>query len=196
MKKFLTVSAMVALLAGCQTPPQISGNTLTNAVNAVNAAGGGQATDLVSTGILNAQYNLNEAVTVGALSATDPAPGCINQAVAVMGIGGTAAASFTPKITDAISLGSVGYIYLQQVKSLTGGSISLPTNCLALLGQMVLDVQSGLNKGIISAGVTAGLGTVGIPSLPIPLQRAPRQSSSYVMRQPVYADANASLNGR
>lgn len=175
MKKFfagVTLSGMLALCC-CSNPPPISGSPITNVTNAIGAAGGSGATDLVTTGILNAQYNLNEAVTVGALSATDPAPGCLNQAVGVMGLGATAGASFVPKVTDAISLASVGYIYLAQVKQLTGGSITVPTNCLAVIGQMVLDLQSGLNKGIISAGVATGGAAIGIPPLPLGLRTAP-----------------------
>lgn len=138
-------------LGGCSNPAPISASPITNATTALGALGGGSASDLVTTGILNAQYNLDNAVKVGALAATDPAPACVDQAVAIMGIGGTPAASFTPKISDAISAGSVGYIYFQQVKSLTGGSITLPQSCLAILGQMVLDVQKGVNQAAIGA---------------------------------------------
>lgn len=150
-------------LAACTSPPPISTNPVQSAVNLV-APGGA---DVVTQGITNAQYNFNEAVKLGILPATDPAPQCLNSVAALMGIGGTAPPSFTPKVTDLISAGSVGYIYIQQLKTATGGTLTVSPGCEQLIGQIILDAtRAGLKAGAgaLSVGALSG----GIP-LPIPL---------------------------
>jgi hypothetical protein len=172
------------LLGGCANPPAISTNPIQSAGNIVNTATGGAtsgATSDVSQDILNAQTDFNQAVQLGILPATDPAPQCLNSVASLLGVGGTAAAQFTPTVSGIVSAGAVGYIYIQQLKQLTGGTLTVPPACLQLIGQIVIDAsKAGLQLG--GAATAIGLvGTTGLPALPLPLQRpvAPQPRASY-----------------
>lgn len=162
-RRLPVVAALVLSLAACANQPPISGNPIQDAFATVKGpavAGAPAAPDLITQGIADAQSNFAQAVTLGVLSATDPAPGCLNSAATVLGVGSAAAPSFTPKVSDLISAGSVAYIRLQQLKTLTGGAgLKVSSACTQLVGQIVLDAGSLLNKTAISAFLP-GAGTL------------------------------------
>lgn len=153
IKKLIFVSSILAGLIGCANPPQITKSPVTEIASVLSPSGG---TDMISQGILNAQYNFNQAVQLGILSATDPAPGCLNSVATMLGLGASAPPGFTPRVTDLISAGSVGYIYIQQLKTLTGSSLQVSPACMQLIGQIVIDAnRAGLRLG---AGALGGVG--------------------------------------
>ncbi len=131
-------------LVGCTTP--ISG-TLTKDITAVVApAAPGHLGGVVIQGLTDAAYNLDQAVVVGALDKTDPAPACFHGMLAQLGVevpaGAVAPASFTPKVSDLISAGSVLYIRAAQLRRLRGGGIAVPTPCKELVAQFMLDAAA------------------------------------------------------
>lgn len=146
MTRFLAALPLLALLAGCANPPPISANPVQSAVNQVSAVAPGPV-QTVETGLLNAEWNLDQAIAIGALPANDPADVCMHQALTQIGIepapAGTATPpikSFVPRETDLISTGAVIYIQIQQAKKIAGGgSITVPVSCKAVIGQFVLD---------------------------------------------------------
>lgn len=139
----------------------------------------------------DAQWNNAQAISVGALAATDPGPQCVNAINTALGIpnlnpdgsqpvaGSTPAApSFTPKVTGPYSLGSVAYIRLQQLKAASGGlSLTalrnlIPQQCYALIGEAQVDALALQVQGATLAGAVAGA-VNGIPPI-LPLsQKAP-----------------------
>ncbi len=181
IRRLAATTLVATLLASCANPPPISTNPIQSVVN---ATGLGSGNDVITQGIANAQYNFNQALALGILPASDPAPGCLNSVATLLGIGGTAPAQFTPKITDLISAGSVGYIYLQQLKAATGGTLQVSPQCTQLIGQIIID-STKMNLKLGSGALGAGVLTGGIP-LPIPTlgEAAPT------------ADANPSLDGK
>ena len=148
MKKLLLAGLM---LAGCSS---VSGNVVQDVVNPPNKD------DLVAKaiiqGIQNATYNFDMAVQVGALPKSDPAAGCFHNLETQLGIDPQnpppAGSSFTPKVTDVISLGSVLYIRAQQLQSLQGGGIQVPSDCKALIGTVTMDALRAGIKGLPGGG--------------------------------------------
>lgn len=143
------VAFSVALLAsGCSSPQVISNNPL----GQLPGAG------TVQTGLVNAAFNLNSAIKIGVLPATDPAAACINQTLTLLGIDPTTgqpvagASTFTPKVTDLISLGSVAYILAQQALPLANGGLQVPAQCEALIGKLVVDAARAQASALNAAG--------------------------------------------
>lgn len=137
----LTIAAALAACAGSTLPPPpISANPVQNIQQAVAATPIGQT---VVQGLQDAEWNLDQAIVVGALPSDDPADACMHSALTQAGIepGSTAAPapSFVPKVSDLISGGSVLYILAQQAKAVQGGGINVPVPCEALVGKFVLD---------------------------------------------------------
>jgi hypothetical protein len=72
----------------------------------------------VQAGLLNAEWNLDQAIALGMLPANDHADACMHAALTKIGIepaqagkpGAKSPASFTPRVTDLISGGAVLYI--------------------------------------------------------------------------------------
>lgn len=143
MRNLIPLS-LVAALAACTgssiPPPVISANPIQTVGSTVASTSVGQT---VTQGLQNAEWNLDQAIVVGALPSDDPADACLHSALTQMGIepGTTTppAPSFTPKVTDLISGGSVLYILAQQAKAVQGGGITMPVSCEALVGKFVLD---------------------------------------------------------
>lgn len=176
MRRLLPIALAGCLLAACSSPPPISSNpvvTATNQVNAIVPLAG--ANNLVVTGLQNAAFNLDNAMAIGALPGTDPASACVHGVLKQLGAdvtvtptgvtpvalpsGGTAT-SFTPKVSDLISGGSVAYILFQQAKQVQAGGIAVPTGCAAIVGQIVIDgAKTGINAGVgvLTGGLTAPL---------------------------------------
>lgn len=161
MRKMLAITFALAI-AGCATPPPISTNPLQTVTSVVLPAGG-----TVLTGLQNAAFNLDEAVLIGVLPATDPAAGCVHgvlkqigaDVVLTMGVempvpGAAAAATFTPKITDLLSAGSVAYILAQQAKQIAANpGILVPVSCDQIVGQFVIQSINAPANAVISAAV-------------------------------------------
>jgi len=145
MRLTLTAAACLALGA-CATQPPISANPVQDVTQAA-AANSLPLVGTVQQGLLDAEFNLDNAIVVGALPKTDPADACLHGALTQIGIepqaNGTPATplpSFTPKVSDLISAGSVLYIRAQQLKALQGaGGLTVPVPCEAIIGQFVLD---------------------------------------------------------
>lgn len=162
MKRLVPI-ALVALLAGCAgngQPLPISANPIQDIKSVIAPSGGN---DLVTQGLLDASFNLHSAVTVGALSASDQVPACVDSVLGDLGINPdgtptTQAQSFTPKVSDLISLGSVIYIRAQQAKKLQAAGLPESTSCDAVIGQIVrAAAKSGIKvgAGILSGGLAA-----------------------------------------
>lgn len=155
MKHLVACVALLALvLAGCATgsAATISANPQQTLTNAILPPGG-----VIVVGLQNAAYNLDQAVAIKVLAANDPADLCVHQFL--QGIGqdvGQApvppAPSFTPKVSDLISGGSVAYILAQQAKALAAnGGIVVPPSCEQLIGHMVLTGVNAPANATISA---------------------------------------------
>lgn len=135
------------LLSSCATPPPITNQPITAVEQAVAATPVGKT---VVQGLQDAEWNLDQAIAIGVLPASDPADGCLHQALTQMGQEPgapptPAAQQFTPRISDLISGGSVLYILSQQAlaaKAQLGAGISVPVACEALVGQFVIQAGS------------------------------------------------------
>lgn len=144
----LTVIAALGL-AGCSSPPPISSNPTQTVTNAVAQTPIGKT---VQQGLLDSEWNLDQAIAIGVLPANDPADACLHAALTQIGIepGTTpppSAQQFTPRISDLLSGGSVLYILAQQAKQLKSqAGITVPVACEAVVGKFVLDAGAlGLN---------------------------------------------------
>lgn len=122
---------LVLLLCGCAQPPAISTSPL----------GGIPADSMIAVGLKDAAFNLDSAVAIGVLPADDPAASCIHGVMKDAGLEGNAPGtqSFTPRVSDIISAGSVAYIEAQKLKALGGGAKAVPVGCDALVGRIVID---------------------------------------------------------
>lgn len=149
MKWLLLVGALA--LTACQT---LSANPAADITTNVAKTDLGK---VIIQGLLDATSNLDQAVTVGALPKSDPAPGCFHAVLTQLGIDpanpAPAGASFTPKESDLISLGSVLYIRAQQLKAAQGGGIQVPADCKLLVAQFMLDAAAYGAKGLPGGGL-------------------------------------------
>jgi hypothetical protein len=143
----LVVVLLTLALAGCST---ISGDPLQDVPK-------GPLGRVVIQGLQDATFNLDSAVTVGALSADDPAPKCFHSILVQLGADPASpaapGASFTPKVSDLISFGSVLYIRAQQLKKSQGGGISVPSDCKVLMTNFLLDAAGAGVKGLPGGGL-------------------------------------------
>ena len=147
MKQFIPLILLLA--AGCTST--ISANPVQDITSTQTSPLASFGTT-IQTDLQSAEYNLDQAVLVGALDPTDPAPKCLHEALTAIGIepGMPGAPSFTPKNDGLASLGAIAYIRAQQLKKAQGG-ISLPTDCKTLIGQIVLD-GAAAGKNILPGG--------------------------------------------
>jgi hypothetical protein len=155
MKSLIVISAisLAALaLAGCAGPMQISSDPIPKLSN-----------QTIVTDLQSAAYDLDSAVTVGALAADDPAPQCLHSVLQKMGIetpaGAAPAATFVPKVDGAASAGAVAYILAQQAKKLANGGVQVDVSCEALLGRVVIDGAKLTAKALPIPGVLKALST-------------------------------------
>jgi len=93
---------LLLTLAGCAETP-ISANIAKD----VLPSGPGTLGGVVVEGLVNATWNLDQAVVVGALKADDPAPKCFHSILKQLGVDPAQTAapgpSFVPKVSDLIS---------------------------------------------------------------------------------------------
>lgn len=149
--KYFPLAFLLALVGCAQAP--ISANPIQSTVTAVVPQ---QVQQTVQTDLLSAEWNLDQAIAVGALAPDDPADKCLHGALTQIGIEPpppgttpTVPPSFAPKNDGLVSLGAVLYVRFQQLKKLQGGgSLTIPTDCKALVGQFVLDAGAAGIKGL------------------------------------------------
>lgn len=150
MRILVLVGAVAALLAGCTNGPAvapISANPLQDVsgiIAPLAPSTGPSLQGTVTQGLLDASWNLDQAVAVGALDAQDAAPACLHSVLGDLGIDpanpATAAPNFTPHVSDLISGGSVIYIRARQAeKAAASGGPTFSLSCKALIGQFVID---------------------------------------------------------
>lgn len=146
MKFIFTIIAAV-LLAGCVSTPNLISGSPTAGSLPLPITNPTVVTDLQS-----AAFNLDNAVTVGALAADDPAPKCIHDVLVKAGIeippGATPAKTFVPKKDGVASAGAIAYIIAQQAKAIARNPLVVDPSCEALLGRVVMDGASAMNKAV------------------------------------------------
>ena len=86
---------------------------------------------LIMNDLKAASVNLNSAVRVGALPASDPAPDCLQNALDRFGEGQE---TFVPEIDGVVSLASIAYIRAKQLENRAPVSME----CKAMLGDILL----------------------------------------------------------
>jgi len=142
LTRFLPLGALLALGA-CTLPPQM--NPSPPPPPAPSAS--------VQTGLLNAEWNLDQAIAIGMLPANDHADACMHMALVRLGIEPPPPgspppkppASFTPRVSDLISGGTVLYIQTHQARKASTAPTVLPS-CMQIIGQFVLDGAAGANS--------------------------------------------------
>jgi len=116
----LTLCCMLLAIfaAGCATTP-ISANPIQDIASTVPQSSGPLS---IQEGLREAAFNLDNAVVVGALTADDPAPACVHDAMTRLGLNPLQppAPSFTPQTTTLIGKGAVAYIRARQARRLQG----------------------------------------------------------------------------
>lgn len=147
LRPIMIVALCSILLSACvSTPNKIQGGTADTTSPVVIPV----TNPTIATDLQSASYNLDQAVTVGALSKDDPAPKCLHGVLQQAGLestpGAAQAQSFVPKNDGVASLGSIAYIQVQQAKQLTGRGVTVPVDCKALLGQFVIDGLTTASK--------------------------------------------------
>lgn len=136
------ICALAGCIAGCATPPPISNQPSNPVIKAV-------ASDpTIATGLQNAAFNIDQAIAIGVLPTGDPAASCLHGFMQQAGLeavpGQVAAQSFTPKVTDVISAGSV--LYIQAAQAQGTALPAPPVGCDAILGKFVRQaVQAGFS---------------------------------------------------
>lgn len=160
----IVIGALALLCAACTTPISAS---LTQDVTGATGAQTAPLVQKVTAGLQDASYNLDQAVVVGALAKTDPAPACAHAALQDLGIDpsvkpAAVAASFVPKIEplDVFSPGSVAYIRAQQIKALQASGALAPAisdACKVMMWNFVVDaIKSEAKVGVATAAALGG----------------------------------------
>jgi len=161
----LTLAAVVAL-AGCTNPQPITNQPGSALLNTAENTPAGKVfiQDALDTG-----YNLNQAVTIGVLPATDLVVGCVNDELTKLGfdpatgapLPGPAVKSFVPKIGGVGSFASVAYIDIHQFQQAGGLSIPDPSPaCLAVIGWIHFQALKAAAQGGISLVAGPGLSSI------------------------------------
>lgn len=170
---FVVASAMLAACAS--TPDLIVGAPVASptATAAVEFAPPPVITPgpILAKDLLSAAYNFDEAVKIGALSATDPAVSCIHDALKQAGLEGAAAAdrqSFVPRKDGVVSLGATLYILAAQARVQASHRFELSPQCLEIVGRIHIDAlklttKAGLAAipGAISGGIVGDVHAIG-----------------------------------
>lgn len=165
MNRIIIVAAACLSLGACGSPATISSNpTATVLANATASPLGGK----IAQGLLDAEWNLDQAVSIGALPANDPADACLHTTLTQLGLEPTAAgatpatppASFVPRSSDLVfAPASIAYIVAQQLKGVPK-SITIAPGCYAIIGKMVVDFGQVTGKALLPSVVTVALPTL------------------------------------
>jgi len=160
-RKFLLLTPIAIALAACQNPPPISTAPIPTVAQTVSQDLGLQNT--IQTDLADAQYDLQQAAQLGIIPATDPALTCLNALQGILNPT-TPPKQFTPKIGGAASTGAVAYILAQQAKAASGGGLAglVPSDCKALIGDILLKGLDATNKAALSVGTGGVLGGLGV----------------------------------
>ena len=153
----LAILIVPMLLAACQTMVPITNNPQQQigGVIAATPLGG-----TVVTGLKDAEFNLDSAISIGVLPSTDPADACVHSSLQAIGQEGSATPTpnqqFNPKVSDLISGGSVVYILAAQARTLAAnGGLALPQSCETLVGHFVLTGINAPANAIIGGAIGA-----------------------------------------
>lgn len=140
----LCLSLVAYALSGCASVP-ISANPIQDIVAMTPKLTGPLS---ISDGLKEAAFNLDNAVLVGALDATDPAPGCVHDAMRALGLDPLVKPlpSFVPETSTLMGEGSVAYIRAKQTQRLQGAGVNVSVNCKAFIGEIVLAAGRGAAK--------------------------------------------------
>lgn len=114
---------------------------------------------ILAKDLVSATYNLDEAVKIGALSATDPAVGCMHDVLRQAGLDSNGAPaverqSFVPKKDGAVSVGTTLYIIAAQARQAAAQRFELAPECLQIVGRIHVDALK----------LTARAGAAALPS--------------------------------
>jgi uncharacterized protein YfiM (DUF2279 family) len=142
--KFLRIAPLLFLflLPACMgVGPDLRGDI-------VAGVKGGTEPGLVVQGLLDAQYNLENAVAVGALPAEDPALPCVKSVLADLGVGQGEVQRFTPRVSELLSAASVAYIRARQLERERDTPFKLSADCKAIVGQIMIDFAKVASKGV------------------------------------------------
>lgn len=135
--KWLLAVLFALILAGCGSVTTISKST-----GPTVSAGSVLGKDLVAAGA-----NLDQAIAIGILPASDPAAVCVHGVLVQVGlenpVGAPPAASFEASRQGVVSEGSIVYIKIQQFKNLK--TVGISPECYALIGKLQVD---GLKVGL------------------------------------------------
>jgi len=105
-----------------------------------------------------AEWNLDQAISIGVLPSTDPADKCLHDELGGAGLDPTVtpaptAKSFTAKNQGLASAGSILYIKAQQAQSAAATAKADDASCEALVGKIVIDaVKAGASVGVTVFG--------------------------------------------
>ena len=110
--------------------------------------------------LIDAAWNADQAVAIGALPADDPLPLCLHSVLQETGLETGPAAdppaerSFAPRLSGVVSGGVVLYLKIQQAKAVASGAtrLQLSNECLALVGRTMVDGlrdRRALTRGVI-----------------------------------------------
>lgn len=151
--RIVSVSSAFLALAACASPPPISANPVQTAANAVAATPLGGT---VVQGLQDSAWNLDQAIAIGVLPKDDRADACVHATLSLITPGANIP-SFTPKVSDLLSAGSVAYIVATQAKQLAAsGGLKIPPECEQLVGEFVIKGIAAPTNVVIS-GVVGGL---------------------------------------
>lgn len=147
MKALLAI--VVLLLAGCVSTPSLISGTPAAGSLPIPITNPTIVTDLQS-----ASFNLDSAVSVGALTADDPAPKCLHDVLVKAGVeipaGSAPAKTFVPRKDGVASAGAIAYILAQQAKAIARNPLVVDPSCEALLGRVVMDGVTAFNRAVPS----------------------------------------------
>lgn len=144
LSRLLPFGALLALGACAYPPPMAAAQTPAPASEST-----------VQAGLLNAEWNLDQAIALGMLPANDHADACMHAALIKIGIepaqagkpGAKPPASFTPRVTDLISGGALLYIQGEQARRAARHTTYVLPSCMQIIGQFVLDAATVENNG-------------------------------------------------
>lgn len=107
-------------------------------VDIVAEAQSRSVSNAVAQGLVDASWNLNEAVRVGALLPDDAGPKCLNRIVADLGLlaDSPERPSFKPRVNGPISGAAVVYIRAKQALREKAQDVSF--ECKALVGEIMI----------------------------------------------------------
>lgn len=131
-------------------------------ITALSSRGAPQlSTDsILGRDLIDAAWNADQAVAIGALPADDPLPLCLHSVLQETGLETGSAGdlpaerSFAPRLSGVVSGGVVLYLKIQQAKAIASGAtrLQLSNECLALVGRTMVDGlrdRRALTRGVI-----------------------------------------------